>query len=86
MRFALDTFPHELSPAELLWMATSGAASALGIAAACGTLEAGKRADFQVVGNVGAETDKLLERAIAEGSIQEVYAAGVRYAGTVGQI
>ncbi|HEY4744333.1 MAG TPA: amidohydrolase family protein [Desulfuromonadaceae bacterium] len=82
MRYALATFPHDLSPAEVFRMATIGGAEALGIAAACGSLEIGKRADFQVVGNVGQAADTLLERAILEGKVQEVYAGGERYAGT----
>ncbi len=81
MRFALDVFPHDLSPAEAFRMATSAAAEAIGMAAVCGALEPGKRADFQVVGNVGTEAGKVLERAIADGQIQEVYAGGERYVG-----
>lgn len=82
MRFALDAFPHELSPPEVFRMATSGAASALLLAGVCGTLETGKRADFQVVGKVGTNPESLLERAIRDGDLQEVYAGGARYTGT----
>jgi cytosine/adenosine deaminase-related metal-dependent hydrolase len=81
MRFALDAFPHELSPREVFRMATSGASAALGIDSACGSLEPGKRADFQVVGNAGVAAEKVLEEVIAAGVVQEVYMAGERYAG-----
>ena len=81
MRYALAAFPHDLSPREVFAMATAGGAAALGIAGACGSLEPGKRADFQVVGNVGAVGETLLERAIFEGDVREVYAGGERYTG-----
>ncbi|MBI2354057.1 MAG: amidohydrolase family protein [Deltaproteobacteria bacterium] len=83
MRFALDAFPHELSPRDVLQMATGGSAAALGISASCGSLEPGKRADFQVIGNVGTAAEKLLERIISEGEVEEVYTGGERYAGVV---
>ena len=81
MRFVLANFAHDVSPPELFAMVTTGAAGALGISASCGSLEAGKRADFQVVGNVGHAAATLLERAIMEGDVQEVYAGGQRYTG-----
>ncbi len=81
MRFVLKTFAHELSPPELFAMATIGGAEALGISASHGSLEPGKRADFQVVGNVGATAATLLERAVMEGDVREVYAGGERYVG-----
>lgn len=83
MRFALDAFPQELSPLDVFQMVTSGAAAALGISSTCGSLEPVKRADFQVVGDVGAVAEKVLERAISKGEIHEVYAAGQRYTGMV---
>lgn len=83
LRFALKTFPHELSEAELLRMVTSGGALALGIASFCGTLEAGKRADFQVVGNCDDSAEKVVERVMREGCVQEVFAGGVRFGGTI---
>jgi cytosine/adenosine deaminase-related metal-dependent hydrolase len=79
MRFALDAFPHDLSPAELFSMVTIGGASALGISANCGSLEVGKRADFQVVGNVKGGKGDLLERLVQGGSVREVYAGGECY-------
>jgi cytosine/adenosine deaminase-related metal-dependent hydrolase len=81
MRFALDAFPHDLSPAELFSMVTIGGASALGISANCGSLEVGKRADFQVVGNVKGGKGDLLERLVQGGSVREVYAAGECFVG-----
>lgn len=81
MRFALDTFPRELSPLDVFQMSTSGAASALRISSTCGSLESAKRADFQVVGGVGDVAEKVLERAISNGEIHEVYTAGKRYTG-----
>ena len=81
MRFALDAFPHELSPLDVFQMVTSGAAAALGISSTCGSLEPEKRADFQVVGGVGDVAEKVLERVISKGELHEVYAAGQRYTG-----
>jgi aminodeoxyfutalosine deaminase len=81
MRFALDLFRYDLSPAEAFCMVTGGGAAALGTAAANGSLEPGKRADFQVVGNAGTAAEKVLERVVCEGSVQEVYVGGERYAG-----
>jgi len=82
MRFALDQFSGQFSPAELFAMATSGGASALGFAGTRGTLEVGKRADFQVVGGIkGAkEAGQLAEQIVLHGCTQEVYAGGMRYA------
>lgn len=84
MRFALDLFRHDLSVAEAFRMVTVGGAAALGRISSCGTLEAGKRADFQVVGNGGTATEKVLERLVGEGTVHEVYAGGERYVGSDG--
>lgn len=81
LRFSLDLFQHDLSPHEAFRMVTLGGAAAIGIAASCGSLEPGKRADFQVVGNAGTEAGQVLERVVCEGSLQEVYVDGKRYAG-----
>ncbi|QEM67072.1 amidohydrolase family protein [Geobacter sp. FeAm09] len=83
MRFALDLFRHDLSVAEAFRMATSGGAAALGLATLCGSLEPGKRADFQVVENGGTAAERVLERVVCEGTVQEVYAGGERYAGGI---
>ena len=81
MRFVLDTFHTVLSPEDVFQMGTGNGAAALGLAAVCGSLEAGKRADFQVLANTGADPQKLLERAISNSDVQEVYAGGKRYTG-----
>ena len=83
LRFALDTFPNDLTESDVLRMVTTGAAAALGISASSGSLEPGKRADFQVVGNCDGGEDGVLERVIREGLLQEVFVGGVRYAGDV---
>ena len=79
LRFALDTFPLDLSEQDVFRMVTSGGAAALGISAACGTLEAGKRADFQVIRNCDGGEHGVLERVMREGRVQEVFTGGVRY-------
>jgi len=83
MRFALDAFPHDLTPADLFRMVTTGGAFALGISSRCGSLEIGKRADFQVVGNIGGADGGVLERLIDSGSVEEVYIGGERFVGEV---
>ena len=77
MRFALDLFPDGLSPADVVRMATSGGAAALGLSASLGSLEVGKRADFQVITHVGGDETGLLERVIGEGKIADVYLSGL---------
>lgn len=82
LRFALEIFPDDLSEPDVLRMVTTGGAAALGVSATCGSLETGKRADFQVVGNcLGGGEGKLLERVMRGGELQEIYAGGVSYAG-----
>jgi cytosine/adenosine deaminase-related metal-dependent hydrolase len=81
LRYALDAFPHELTPFDLLKMATIGGATALGQAEEFGTLEVGKRADFQVVENIGNGAGDLIERVMLEGIVREVYTAGKRFTG-----
>ncbi len=80
LRYALEAFPNDLSEQDVLRMVTTGGAAALGISAACGSLEAGKRADFQVIGNCLGNEDGIVERVMREGSVQEVFVGGVRYA------
>jgi cytosine/adenosine deaminase-related metal-dependent hydrolase len=77
IRFALDQFADELSPADLFRMATSGGAKALGLSSSVGSLEAGKRADFQVIAQAGADEKGLLERIIGQGRIVDVYLSGL---------
>ncbi|HEY3307677.1 MAG TPA: amidohydrolase family protein [Desulfuromonadaceae bacterium] len=83
MRFALESFPKDLSALDVFRMATSNGAAALGLKASHGSLEPGKRADFQVIGKIGTAADKLLERAILSGEVLDVFSAGRRYAGIV---
>jgi cytosine/adenosine deaminase-related metal-dependent hydrolase len=84
MRYAMDAFPQHLSPADLFRMVTVGGASALGIHANCGSLEVGKRADFQVVGNIADGQGDLLERLVQYGSVQEVFVGGECFVGKTG--
>ena len=83
MRFALEAYSGALSPVELFAMSTIGGASALGMCGSVGSLEAGKRADFQVVtgfGEVGS-AEKLLEQIVLRAKVEEVYIDGVRFNG-----
>lgn len=77
MRFALDQFPEELSPADVFRMATTGGAAALGLSASIGSLEVGKYADFQVITHVGTEKTGLLEQVIGHGKIVDVCLNGL---------
>lgn len=81
LRFALNTFPDVLDEEDVFRMVTSGGAAALGISATCGSLEAGKRADFQVVGNCEGDEGTVLKRVTRDGALRELYIGGVRYAG-----
>ena len=81
LRFALELFPNDLSVEDLFRMVTAGGAAALGIFDVRGSLETGKRADFQVVGKCDGSENGVLERVIREGQLQEVYVGGVRYPG-----
>jgi len=76
MRFALDRFADLLSPADVFRMATTGGAAALGLLNSLGSLEPGKRADFQIISHVGTEENGLLERVIGGGKIADVYLSG----------
>lgn len=77
MRFTLDQFPEVLSPADVFRMATSGGAAALGLSDSLGTLQVGKRADFQVIDHAGSEDKGLLERVIGQGKVAGVYLGGL---------
>lgn len=77
IRFALNLFAEELSPADVFRMVTSGGAAALGLSASLGSLEAGKHADFQIISHIGTEEKGLLERIIGQGKIVNVYLNGL---------
>jgi len=77
MRFALDQFAGELSPADVFRMATAGGAAALGLSGELGSLETGKRADFQVITHVAGDEKGLLERVIGQGKVADVYLGGL---------
>ncbi len=83
LRFALETFPDDLTVLDVLRMVTTGAAEALGISSSCGSLEIGKRADFQVIGSCDGGDKGVLDRIMREGRVREVYAAGTQYTGAV---
>lgn len=74
MRFALDRYHGELPPDDLMVTATSGGAVGLGLADEVGSLEPGKRADFQVVELEGACT---AERLLGNGKLHAVLVGGV---------
>jgi len=77
MRFALDRFAEELSPADVIRMVTSGGAAALGLSASLGSLEVGKRADFQIITHAAGDEKGLLERVIGQGKVADVYLSGL---------
>lgn len=79
LRFALDAFGGELSPQELFRMVTLGGAAALGIQGSHGSLEKGKRADLQIVGEAGEREQGLVERVMLRGVVEDVYVAGTRF-------
>ena len=82
LRFLLELFPDDFSHAEALRLATLDGAEALRIADLAGSLEAGKRADFQVLELDGPYAESDLCRAIIErGRLREVFLAGEPAAG-----
>ena len=79
IRFTLRTFKNELSSAEVFRMVTLGGAEALGLNAAQGSLEEGKRADFQIVGFFDEGNRDVLEQVMLQGTVEEVYVAGKKF-------
>lgn len=73
IRFALDEYRGELSPEELLQMATAGGAAGIGMSDTTGRLEPGRRADFQVV-KTGSHCSA--ERLLDNGSLAGVALLG----------
>ena len=80
LRFALDCFSNDLGAEDVFRMVTSGGAAAIGLSAVCGSLEVGKQADFQVMGDFSGAVDVSLERILREGVVQDVFVGGERYA------
>ncbi len=83
LRFALEIFPDDLAEQDIFRMVTTGGAAALGITAECGSLDVGKRADFQVVGNIVGDEKSVLAHVMREGRVQEVFVGGMRYVGNL---
>ena len=80
MRFFLQEFSGTFSPAEVLAMATLGAAGALRLDHEAGSLDAGKRADFLVVkASRQGEPEEIARAVIEESQIEEIYLAGKTY-------
>lgn len=79
IRFALDCYKGELGPEKLLEMATQGGAAGIGMAGQVGTLEAGKRADFQLVELDGVCT---AERLLETGRVRDVCLGGIALFGS----
>jgi len=78
LRFLHELAPEHFTPFELLLMATLGGARALGIDADAGSLEVGKRADFQVVSTHDVKAGTTVCAAIMEqGRLEDVYIGGV---------
>ena len=77
MRFALDVFAKDLSPADVFRMTTSGGAAAVGLSDSIGSLTVGKQADFQIVRNIGSGAKGLLDRIIERGIVSSVCINGV---------
>lgn len=79
LRFALDAYNGELTPEELLQLATSGGAAGLGLSGQVGLLEEGRRADLQVVplsGRPGELGSRLAELLLQSGRPAVVLAGG----------
>jgi cytosine/adenosine deaminase-related metal-dependent hydrolase len=73
IRFAVDCYKGELSPEELMQMATQGGAAGIGMGDTAGSLTPGKRADFQMVELKGPCT---AEQLLAQGHLVDVAVGG----------
>lgn len=73
IRFTVDCYRGEPGPEELLQMATQGGARGIGMADQAGSLDHGKRADFQVVELKGPCT---AEQLLTQGHLVDVAIAG----------
>ncbi|QWV98634.1 amidohydrolase family protein [Geomonas nitrogeniifigens] len=77
INFLQQVAPGVFSCQELLTMATLGGARALRIDADTGSLQAGKRADFQVLGGCNHDAGAGIESTVlARGRLEQVYLAG----------
>ncbi|MBU5636565.1 amidohydrolase family protein [Geomonas sp. Red69] len=77
INFLQQVAPGVFSCQELLTMATLGGARALRIDADTGSLQAGKRADFQVLGGCNHDAGAGIESTVlARGRLERVYLAG----------
>lgn len=77
--FAYDAYAGELTPEELLQLATSGGAAGLGLSGQVGSLDQGKRADLQIVPLSSRPADfgsNLAELLLQSGRPVEVLAGG----------
>jgi len=77
MRFALDVFKGVLSPEDLFAMATAGGARGLDLSDSLGSLDVGKRGNFQIIElKQNIKEGSLLESLIENGETGGVYVAG----------
>lgn len=77
MRFLRRQFPGVFTPGEVLKLATLGAAGALHVEGASGSLERGKRADFLVMKTAPVRSlTELPEALIEAGQLEEVFIGG----------
>jgi cytosine/adenosine deaminase-related metal-dependent hydrolase len=77
MRFLRRDFPGLFTPAEIVEMATLGAAKALQLASETGSLEKGKRGDFLVMEPFHSNSpDELAEVLMEDSRVAEVFIGG----------